>query len=103
MARFTLTRLASLVGILLGLSVVVFLLQAVVPADPVQAELVAFGLDDLGRGGRPDHRPHRVGGHHGLEQEHHDREAQEDADQRGQSGQGEPRHLLSIPFAGPPG
>jgi peptide/nickel transport system permease protein len=37
MARFTLTRLASLVGILLGLSVVVFLLQAVVPADPVRA------------------------------------------------------------------
>jgi peptide/nickel transport system permease protein len=37
MARFTLTRLASLIGILLGLSVVVFLLQAVVPADPVRA------------------------------------------------------------------
>jgi peptide/nickel transport system permease protein len=37
MARFALTRLASLVGILLGLSVVVFLLQAVVPADPVRA------------------------------------------------------------------
>jgi hypothetical protein len=31
MARFTLTRLASLVGILLVLSVVVFLLEAVVP------------------------------------------------------------------------
>ncbi len=31
MARFALTRLASLVGILLVLSVVVFLLEAVVP------------------------------------------------------------------------
>jgi len=37
MARFALTRSASLVGILLGLSVVVFLLEAVVPADPVRA------------------------------------------------------------------
>jgi ABC-type dipeptide/oligopeptide/nickel transport system permease component len=37
MARFALTRLVSLVGILLGLSVVVFLLEAVVPADPVRA------------------------------------------------------------------
>jgi len=37
MARFALTRSASLVGILLGLWVVVFLLEAVVPADPVRA------------------------------------------------------------------
>jgi ABC-type dipeptide/oligopeptide/nickel transport system permease component len=37
MARFALTRSTSLVGILLGLSVVVFLLEAVVPADPVRA------------------------------------------------------------------
>jgi hypothetical protein len=29
----------------------------------------------------PDHGPHRVGGHHGLEKEHHDREAEEDADE----------------------
>jgi hypothetical protein len=34
MARFALTRLASLVGIHLGLSAVVFLLEAVMPADP---------------------------------------------------------------------
>jgi hypothetical protein len=59
MARFALTRLASLVGILLGLSVIVFLLAArlrnrtywagngwsaaVVPADPVRAMVGASG------------------------------------------------------------
>jgi hypothetical protein len=48
----------------------------------------------------PDHGPHRVGGHDSLEQEHDDRKAQQDADERGQSGQGEPRHNVAIPFAG---
>jgi ABC-type dipeptide/oligopeptide/nickel transport system permease component len=43
-ARFALTRSASLVGILLGLSVVVFLLEAVVPADPVRAMVGAAPL-----------------------------------------------------------
>ena len=47
MARFTLTRLASLVGILLGLSVVVFLLQAVVPADPVRAMVGASARPEI--------------------------------------------------------
>jgi peptide/nickel transport system permease protein len=47
MARFTLTRLASLVGILLGLSVVVFLLQAVVPADPVRAMVGASATPQI--------------------------------------------------------
>jgi peptide/nickel transport system permease protein len=47
MARFTLTRLASLVGILLGLSVVVFLLQAVVPADPVRAMVGASATPEI--------------------------------------------------------
>jgi peptide/nickel transport system permease protein len=47
MARFALTRSASLVGILLGLSVVVFLLQAVVPADPVRAMVGASGTPQI--------------------------------------------------------
>lgn len=47
MARFALTRLASLVGILLGLSVVVFLLQAVVPADPVRAMVGASATPQI--------------------------------------------------------
>jgi peptide/nickel transport system permease protein len=47
MARFALTRLASLVGILLGLSVVVFLLQAVVPADPVRAMVGASATAEI--------------------------------------------------------
>jgi peptide/nickel transport system permease protein len=47
MARFALTRLASLVGILLGLSVVVFLLQAVVPADPVRAMVGASATPEI--------------------------------------------------------
>jgi peptide/nickel transport system permease protein len=47
MARFTLTRLASLVGILLGLSVIVFLLQAVVPADPVRAMVGASATPQI--------------------------------------------------------
>jgi peptide/nickel transport system permease protein len=47
MARFTLIRLASLVGILLGLSVVVFLLQAVVPADPVRAMVGASARPEI--------------------------------------------------------
>jgi peptide/nickel transport system permease protein len=47
MARFTLTRLASLVGILLGLSIVVFLLQAVVPADPVRAMVGASARPEI--------------------------------------------------------
>jgi peptide/nickel transport system permease protein len=47
MARFALTRLVSLVGILLGLSVVVFLLQAVVPADPVRAMVGASATPEI--------------------------------------------------------
>jgi peptide/nickel transport system permease protein len=47
MARFALTRSASLVGILLGLSVVVFLLQAVVPADPVRAMVGASATPEI--------------------------------------------------------
>jgi peptide/nickel transport system permease protein len=47
MARFALTRLASLVGILLGLSVLVFLLQAVVPADPVRAMVGASARPEI--------------------------------------------------------
>jgi peptide/nickel transport system permease protein len=47
MARFALTRLASLVGILLGLSVLVFLLQAVVPADPVRAMVGASAKPEI--------------------------------------------------------
>jgi peptide/nickel transport system permease protein len=47
MARFALTRLASLVGILLGLSIVVFLLQAVVPADPVRAMVGASATPEI--------------------------------------------------------
>jgi ABC-type dipeptide/oligopeptide/nickel transport system permease component len=51
-----LTRSASLVGILLGLSLVVFLLEAVVPADPVLAmvgasatpQIVEAKRDELG-------------------------------------------------------
>ena len=47
MARLALTRLASLVGILLGLSVVVFLLEAVVPADPVRAMVGASATPQI--------------------------------------------------------
>jgi peptide/nickel transport system permease protein len=47
MGRFALTRLVSLVGILLGLSVVVFLLQAVVPADPVRAMVGASATPEI--------------------------------------------------------
>jgi peptide/nickel transport system permease protein len=47
MARFALTRLVSLVGILLGLSVMVFLLQAVVPADPVRAMVGASATPEI--------------------------------------------------------
>jgi ABC-type dipeptide/oligopeptide/nickel transport system permease component len=47
MTRFALTRLASLVGILLGLSVVVFLLEAVVPADPVRAMVGASATPQI--------------------------------------------------------
>jgi hypothetical protein len=47
MARFALTRSASLVGILLGLSVVVFLLEAVVPADPVRAMVGASATPQI--------------------------------------------------------
>jgi len=47
MARFALARLASLVGILLGLSVVVFLLEAVVPADPVRAMVGASATPQI--------------------------------------------------------
>jgi peptide/nickel transport system permease protein len=47
MARFTLTIQASLVGILLGLSVIVFLLQAVVPADPVRAMVGASATPQI--------------------------------------------------------
>ncbi len=47
MARFALTRLASLVGILLVLSVVVFLLEAVVPADPVRAMVGASATPQI--------------------------------------------------------
>jgi peptide/nickel transport system permease protein len=47
MARFALTRSASLVGILLGLSVVVFLLEAVVPADPVRAMVGASARPEI--------------------------------------------------------
>jgi peptide/nickel transport system permease protein len=47
MARFALTRLVSLVAILLGLSVVVFLLQAVVPADPVRAMVGASATPEI--------------------------------------------------------
>ena len=54
MARFTLTRLASLVGILLGLSVIVFLLQAVVPADPVRAMVGASATPQIVEAKRHD-------------------------------------------------
>ena len=47
MARFALTRSASLVGILLGLSVVVFLLEAIVPADPVRAMVGASATPQI--------------------------------------------------------
>jgi len=47
MARFALTRSASLVGILLGLSVVVFLLEAVVSADPVRAMVEASATPQI--------------------------------------------------------
>jgi len=54
MARFTLTRLASLAGILLGLSVIVFLLQAVVPADPVRAMVGASATPQIVEAKRHD-------------------------------------------------
>src|SRR5512132_2383613 len=47
MARVAVTRSVSLVGILLGLSVVVFLLQAVVPADSVRAMVGAAATPQI--------------------------------------------------------
>ena len=49
MLRYALRRLLLTLPVLLGLSVIVFLIMSLIPGDPAQAILGSYAMTEIGR------------------------------------------------------